>query len=386
MPEAEVVTALAGFARLLRDAGLEAGPGRVVGATQAVAEVDVANGADFRAALRSTLVSRHEDLPLFEAAFDLFWGPRGRGVSSGSTSRQRSLPLAPERIQEWRDRLGLSTPEQQDEAGEPLESSGYSARESLQHRDFAQLTHAEAEQVRRLLRDSSWHVAERRTRRLRPAGRGVVDLRRTARRAIRSGGEMAHLMHRRPQIRRRPLVLLCDVSGSMESYSRFLLLFAHAIARREEVETFVFATRLTRITRQVRRRDLDQALEAVGGAVRDFSGGTRIGQAMHEFNRRWSRRVLGHGAVVVLISDGWDRGEPELLDEEMRHLHRSCHRLVWLNPLLGSEGYEPLTRGMAAALPHCDYFIPAHSLSALDELGRLLRDLDRRPTRRIVHA
>ncbi|MGH7775768.1 MAG: vWA domain-containing protein [Candidatus Dormibacterales bacterium] len=386
MAQPGVVTALTGFARLLRDAGLEAGPGRLVGATRAVAEVDVTDPADFRAALRSTLVARHEDLPVFDAAFDLFWRSPG-GAGGGRASRPHTLPLPPERAREWRDRLGLGLPQgQEEEKGDPLESSGYSARESLRRRDFAHLTHAEAEQVRRLLNDSRWYVAARRTRRLRPAARGVVDLRRTARRGIRSGGELALLMHRRPRLKRRPLVLMCDVSGSMESYSRFLLLFAHAVARREDVETFVFATRLTRITRPVRRRDVDQALDAVAGAVRDFSGGTRIGQALHEFNRRWARRVLGHGAVMVVISDGWDRGEPELLGREMAHLHRLCHRVVWLNPLLGSEGYEPVTRGMAAALPHCDYFIPGHSLMALEELGRLLGDLDRVAPRRTVHA
>jgi uncharacterized protein with von Willebrand factor type A (vWA) domain len=178
-------------------------------------------------------------------------------------------------------------------------------------------------------------------------------------------------------------VLLCDVSGSMERYSRLLLIFAHAIARREDVETFVFSTRLTRITRMLRRRDLDRALGEVGKTVHDFSGGTRIGQAVAEFNRRWARRVLGHGAVVILISDGWDRGDPEQLAVELSRLRRMSHRLIWLNPLLGSEGYEPVTRGMAAALPHTDDFLAAHNVRALDELGVLLAGLDkRRPARR----
>jgi uncharacterized protein with von Willebrand factor type A (vWA) domain len=182
-------------------------------------------------------------------------------------------------------------------------------------------------------------------------------------------------------MRRRPLVLLCDVSGSMERYSRLLLIFAHAVARREDVETFVFSTRLTRITRLLRHRDIDRALEQVGKQVHDFSGGTRIGDAIAVFNRRWARRVLGHGAVVIVISDGWDRGDPARLEQELERLRRMSYRLIWLNPLLGSEGYEPVTRGMAAALPHCDDFLPAHNLEALDELGRLLATLDRRPVR-----
>jgi uncharacterized protein len=168
----------------------------------------------------------------------------------------------------------------------------------------------------------------------------------------------------------------------MERYSRQLLIFAHAIARREEVEAFVFSTRLTRITRQLRRREVDRALEGVGQSVHDFSGGTRIGEALHEFNRKWARRVLGHGAVVILISDGWDRGDPSLLATELSRLRRQSHRLIWLNPLLGSEGYEPLTRGMAAALPHTDEFMAAHNLKSLDDLGRKLASLDRRVNRR----
>jgi uncharacterized protein with von Willebrand factor type A (vWA) domain len=169
----------------------------------------------------------------------------------------------------------------------------------------------------------------------------------------------------------------------MERYTRLLLIFAHAIARREDVETFVFSTRLTRITRILRRRDIDRALHEVGRQVHDFSGGTRIGQAVAEFNRRWARRVLGHGAVVIVVSDGWDRGDPSMLGAELERLRRMSHRLIWLNPLLGSEGYEPVTRGMAAALPHTDDFLAAHNLEALDELGRLLAGLDRRrPARR----
>jgi hypothetical protein len=221
-------------------------------------------------------------------------------------------------------------------------------------------------------------MAERKTRRLRPARAGTIDLRRSARHAIRSSGELMQLFHRRPRVRRRPLVLICDVSGSMERYSRLLMIFAHAISRREDLEAFVFSTRLTRITRLLRHRDLDRALDSVSKGVHDFSGGTRIGDALSDFNRHWARRVLGHGAVVIIVSDGWDRGDPDNLAAELIHLRRSTHRLIWLNPLLGSEGYQPLTRGMAAALPHCDDFLAAHNLQALDDLGRLLAGLERR--------
>ena len=189
------------------------------------------------------------------------------------------------------------------------------------------------------------------------------------------------LFRRKPRVRRRPLVLICDVSGSMERYSRLLMIFAHAIARREDLEAFVFSTRLTRITRMLRQRDLDRALDTVSKRVHDFSGGTRIGDAIGDFNRHWARRVLGHGAVVIIISDGWDRGDPDHLVAELIHLRRSAHRLIWLNPLLGSKGYEPLTRGMAAALPHCDDFLAAHNVEALEDLGKLLAGLDSRKSR-----
>src|SRR5215472_3526100 len=377
----DLLPRLAAFARLLHDAGLDAGPGRLATATRALSQVDLSDQSAFRDSLRACFVSRKDELPLFEAAFDIFWAPPDPRIRAGAIpGRSRALPLSPERARAWLQALGANQsqmPREVDDSA-PSSSSGYSADELLRQKDFEDLTWLETEQVKKLLHQAPWRVAERRTRRLRPARGGHVDLRRTARHSIRSSGELIRLLHRQPRLRRRPLVLLCDVSGSMERYSRLLLIFAHAIARREDVETFVFSTRLTRITRMLRRRDLDRALGEVGKTVHDFSGGTRIGQAVADFNRRWARRVLGHGAVVIVVSDGWDRGDPELLATELSRLRRMSHRLIWLNPLLGSEGYEPVTRGMAAALPHTDDFLAAHNMQALDELGELLAGLDRR--------
>jgi uncharacterized protein with von Willebrand factor type A (vWA) domain len=385
-PGTDLLPRLGAFARLLHDAGLEAGPRRLTDATRALNHVELRRQDDFRGALRAVFVSRKEDIPTFEAAFDIFWAPPDPRVSAGAIpGRSRSLPMAPERAKAWALALGLQSSQlnrEQEPSTVPASSSGYSAEELLRHKDFEQMTWQETEQVRRLLEQAAWRVAERRTRRLRPARGGRVDLRRSARHAIRSSGELVRLFHRKPQLRRRPLVLICDVSGSMERYSRLLMIFAFAIARREDLEAFVFSTRLTRITRQLRQRDLDKALESVSKGVHDFSGGTRIGDALADFNRHWARRVLGHGAVVLIISDGWDRGDPERLTAELIHLRRSAHRLIWLNPLLGSDGYQPLTRGMAAALPHCDDFLAAHNVQALDDLGRLLAGLGRRPARR----
>jgi uncharacterized protein with von Willebrand factor type A (vWA) domain len=383
----DLLPRLAAFARLLHDAGLDAGPGRLTTATRALGLIELSDRAAFRDSLRACFACRKDDLPTFEAAFDIFWTPPDSRVTAGQLpGKSRSLPLPPDRARAWLQALGLNQsqmPRRAEEDGVPPSSSGYSERELLRHKDFEDMTWTETEQVKRLLQQAPWRIAERRTRRLRASRGGSVDLRRTARQAIRSSGELIHLMHRQPRLRRRPIVVLCDVSGSMERYSRLLLIFAHAIARREDVETFVFSTRLTRITRILRRRDIDRALLDVGRKVHDFSGGTRIGQALAEFNRRWARRVLGHGAVVIVVSDGWDRGDPTMLGVELERLRRMSHRLIWLNPLLGSEGYEPVTRGMSAALPHTDDFLAAHNLEALDELGRLLAGLDRRrPARR----
>lgn len=383
----DLLPRLATFARLLHDAGMEAGPGRLTDSARALRWVDLKKPEDFRSALRAVFVARKEELPIFEAAFDIFWSPPDPRVLAGAVpGRTRPLPLPPQKARAWMNLLGLQQsrlPREDETDATPPSSSGYSADELLRKKDFEDLTWEETEQVKRLLQQAPWRVAERRTRRLRAAKGGQVDLRRSARESIRTSGEMVTLLHRQPRVRRRPLVLICDVSGSMEKYSRLLLIFAHAIARREDVETFVFSTRLTRITRLLRQRDLDRALDEVSKSVHDFSGGTRIGQALADFNRRWARRVLGHGAVVIVVSDGWDRGDPSLLETELERLRRSAHRLIWLNPLLGSEGYEPRTRGMLAALPHVDDFLAAHSIAALDELGSLLAGLDKhRPFRR----
>jgi len=381
----DLVPRLGAFARLLHDAGMEAGPRRLMDATRALVHIDLKRQLDFRNSLRSVFVSRKEELPIFEAAFDIFWAPPDPRASAGvMPGRSRGLPLSPERAKAWANALGLNTSQmnrEQDPTEVPATSSGYSAEELLRHKDFDQMTWDETEQVRRLLEAAPWRVAERKTRRLRPARAGRTDLRRSARHAIRSSGELMQLFHRRPRVRRRPLVLICDVRGSLERYSRLLMIFAHAIARREDLEAFVFSTRLTRITRLLRQRDLDRALESVSKGVHDFSGGTRIGDALGTFNRQWGRRVLGHGAVVIIISDGWDRGDPVHLSAELMHLRRSAHRLIWLNPLLGTEGYQPLTRGMAAALPYCDDFLTAHNVQALEDLGRLLASLDSRTSR-----
>jgi uncharacterized protein with von Willebrand factor type A (vWA) domain len=225
-----------------------------------------------------------------------------------------------------------------------------------------------------------WKVSERRTRRKRPGKGHLIDMRRTLRRSLRSEGEVFSWAYREPKSKPRPLVVIADISGSMERYTRLLLHFIYGMksALRQPMEAFVFSTRLTRITRPLQIRDLDLALKNVGQLVNDWAGGTRIGESLKTFNFEWGRRVLGRGAVVLIISDGWDRGDVKLLAREMVRLRRSCHRVIWLNPLLGSPEYEPLTRGIQAALPHIDNFLPVHNLASLEDLANRLADVDRR--------
>ena len=380
---ADPVQSVTLFARLLRDAGLTTGPERVRDACAALLAVDLERPDEVRYALRAVFVSRREEGPVFDAAFDLFFSrPGGEGRAGSIPGRSRPLALDPTMALEWMNALGLSSPGVACEVeGPPASSTGYSADELLRQRDFREMSWDELASVRRLLRQSLWRVAERRTRRLRADRRGTVELRRTMRAAARQGGDAHRLARASARTKRRPIVILCDVSGSMDRYSRHLLVFAQVIARKERVETFAFSTHLTRITHLLRHGDIDSALDHVASQVHDIGGGTRIAEALHTFQRDHARRVLGHGAIVLIISDGWDRGDPEQLGREMARLRRSCHRLIWLNPLLGSSAYQPETRGMAAALPHCDDFLSAHSVDALDALGRLLAQLPRRVSR-----
>ncbi len=380
---ADPVESVTLFARLLRDAGLTTGPERVRDACQALLAIDLERPDEVRYALRAVFVSRREEGPVFDAAFDLFFSrPGGEGRAGSIPGRSRPLALDPTKAFAWMNALGLSSSGIAREVeGPPASSTGYSADELLRQRDFREMSWDELASVRRLLRQSPWRVAERRTRRLRADRRGTVELRRTMRAAARQAGDAPRLARASAQTKRRPIVILCDVSGSMDRYSRHLLVFAQVIGRKERVETFAFSTHLTRITHLLRHSDIDSALDHVASQVHDIGGGTRIAEALHTFQRDHARRVLGHGAVVLIISDGWDRGDPDQLGREMARLRRSCHRLIWLNPLLGSAAYQPETRGMAAALPHCDDFLSAHSVDALDALGKLLAQLPRRVSR-----
>ena len=371
------------FGDVLRHLGLGTHPGRMLDVLRALEHVDIGRRQDFYHTLRALLVHRRRDLPLFEEAFRTFWRrPPDRSTtmdlrSLGEQRRYRQPQVGP-------PPAGRNSSDKADEGGDSetdrIEvTQTYSAREVLRQKDFARFTSEEVSQAKGLMGQMVWDLGSRRTRRW-TLGQGrdqQLDLRTTLRHTLRYGGEALDLAHRRRKMRPRPLVLLCDVSGSMERYTRMLLHFIHALTGElERVEAFLFATRLTRVTQQFQYRDIDRAVNEVSQAVPDWSGGTRIGENLKRFNFRWARRVLGWGAVVLVISDGWDTGEPALLAYEMERLQRASYRIVWLNPLLGAEGYQPLAQGMQVAMPFVDDFLPVHNLASLEELAGHLSSLD----------
>lgn len=366
------------FGRLLRQLGLDVNPGRMVDLVRALELVQVGRKSDFYYTARALLVHHHDDIPLFDQAFDLFWRkPAGDGVTlslfAAPRPQNQSLFAPPALAQSQ-----PPTPENE-EGGEEQTiievTRTYSQQELLRRKDFAQLTAVELHAIQQLMRQMVWQLGQRRTRRLTPGQGKRLDLRRGLRQNLRYGGEWLLRPYRTPKYKPRPLVLLADISGSMERYTRLLIHFLYSLAEGLDqlVEAFVFSTRLSRITRPLHNRDVNRALDEVAHAVPDWAGGTRIGEALKSFNFDWGRRVLGHGAIVVLISDGWDRGDPELLRQEMARLQKNCHRLIWLNPLLGSPQYEPLTRGIQAALPFIDDFLPVHNLASLQDLAQHLQ-------------
>ena len=362
------------LAASMRAAGARVGIDELLGAHRALAAVDPADRSAAYFALRATLCSRRDDMVAFDAAFaELFAAP------------PEPPPEPPELLDEVASLVLPRVAVPGEEVGAPPDAefdvrpAAWSEAELLRDKDFADYTDAERQLARRLIQRIAGVGATRASRRTRPARRRGApphaarpDLRRTIRSSLRSGGDPFERHWREPAERPRPLVLVCDVSGSMEPYARMLLQYMQAcVAARRRVEGFVFGTRLTRVTAELAGRDPDRALDRAAGAAEDWSGGTRIGEALATLNREHGRR-LGRGAIVVLLSDGWDRGDPDELAAEMARLQRCAHQLVWLNPLKAHPGYEPLTLGMKAALPHVDHFLAGNSLASLAELANLM--------------
>ena len=377
------------FSRLLRGLGLEVQAARTLDVAQALEHVKVGRKTEFYHALRTLLVHRHQDLLLFDEAFNYFWRkPRDRkttgDVRHQGRQRRRGAPefgaVLPDSRELSRDMPDPKPIFQIDR----VRALSYSPKEMLSAKDFAKFTSEEISEVTEMMTKLKWKLSPRQTRRW-TAGPGTsFDLRRVVRQNLRYGGELIHVPRRQRREKRRPLVLICDVSGSMENYTRMLLQFVFCVTRgSDRVEVFLFSTRLTRITKHLSSNDMEQAVKEIRSSVIDWGGGTRIGEIIRTFNLRWSGRMLEHGPIVLFISDGWDRGDPKLLGDEISRLQRSCHRLIWLNPLLGSSEYTPIARGMQAALPFVDDFLPVHNLRSLEALAKHLNDISTiRPNRR----
>jgi uncharacterized protein with von Willebrand factor type A (vWA) domain len=375
------------FTRLLRGAGLRLGPASALDAIAAAGAVDVLQRPQLYWALRSVLVQRPEDADLFDQAFRLFWrDPLGTDAGLAAMAlllpqvRVPRPPTVSRRLAEaWHPPSPPpGKPIQAEIPQQPLELDArftFSADEQLRARDFEQMSAEELARAKRLVAGLDLALAPIRTRRFAPDPHGdVIDLARSARESRRTLGDLAPLRYRRRILLSPRLVVLCDISGSMGRYSEMLLHFLHALlAVRRRVEVFLFATRLTPVTRLLRHRDPDDALARCGREVLDWAGGTRLRACLHDFNRRWSRRVLAHGAVVLLVTDGLDRDEGPGLAAEAARLRRSCRRLVWLNPLLRWPGFAPRAAGIRALLPHVDDHRPVHNLDSLESLARALR-------------
>jgi uncharacterized protein len=369
------------FARVLRTAGLPIGPDRVIDALRALEITGIERREDFYWTLAALFLSKREQQELFDQAFHIFWrdpqmlerimslllpqiyGPAGLSLQP-EASKRLSEALYPKREQAQEEQERIET-------DASLTSSG---SELLQHADFENMSGAELAQAKKLIARLRLPIPEVQTRRFRPDASGPrIDLPATLRASLRGGAQIIALKRRSRITRHPPLVVLCDISGSMSRYSRMFLHFLHAITNdRDRVHTLVFGTRLTNITRHLRNRDVDIAMNRVAAAIQDWAGGTRIGACLAEFNRNWSRRLLGQNAVVLLISDGLDRDAGAGLGAEMQRLHKSCRKLVWLNPLLRYEGFQPRPSGVRAMLPHVDAFMPVHNIDSLIDLAREL--------------
>ena len=363
------------FARLLRRAGLPVGPAETIAAQDALTRIDLASKTQARTALRTAMIHRHEHQEVFDQAFALFWrDPSAAEQAAAMALLDAQKDKKPERAPPASRRVAEAFASKKDRPPQPKDeppvtdmTMTVSEQERLQQMDFEAMGAAEIAEAKREIRRLVLPLDLRRTRRLRPDQNGpVTDLRRTIRTSLRQGGEILTIARNRRITRPPPLVVLCDISGSMARYAQILLHFLHAVTNdRDRVSVFLFGTRLSNVTRQLRARDPEVAFQMVAHAVPDWSGGTRIGEAVASFNHLWAKRVLGQGAVVLLITDGLDRDGAHGLAENMDRLHRSCTRLVWLNPLLRWSGFEPKSQGIRAMLPHVDEFRPVHNLASL---------------------
>lgn len=396
------------FSRVLREMGLDANPTRTIDMLRSIEFIGLGNKDDFREATKAIMLRRNEEEPIFDYVFQMFWrrwpsteDDPNKPLNEvppelwGDKKPEKGAPKPKEQAEREQDTQQSKEPSQQEgpvvkklAEGQDTGSEGddndsdkqqtYSAAESLQTKDFQDFSPDELQEAKRLMSELRWSLPYHRSRRLEAARRGHrLDARRVVRKSLKYGGVPIDLSWRKRKMKPRPVVLICDISGSMDLYSRLLLQFMHSLENGlRYVETFVFGTRLTRITHELKNRNVDDSLQNVSKVVKDWSGGTKIGESLETFNLKWARRVLGHGAIVIIISDGWDRGSVDTLRREMARLQRLSYRLIWLNPLLGLPDYQPLTVGIQAALEYVDDFMPAHNFRSLEQLSDLLANIN----------
>lgn len=373
------------FARALKELGVKVSLSQVLDASHSVDLVDIGAKDDFRALLRANLISQKEDFPAFDMLFDCFWREQGYECVPMETMEIQGTPTESDAPEGGDEEGGLEEAAAESLAKEnlPLENLDefsvptYSPQELMNRKDFSEMGVDESRAVARAILLIATKIATQISRRKKVGRKGnVVDPRWTMRKSMKYGGEVIDLVHRKKRIKKTKVVLLCDVSGSMDCYSRFLIQFMYGLQNELwGVETFVFSTSLSRITHLIRTKDIVNALEKISGSILGWSGGTNIGRSLHSFNRNFAPSMVTHRTVVVIISDGWDRGDVSLLEREMQDLKRRCKKIIWLNPLLASENYEPLCKGMQAALPYLDMFLSVHNVNSLVALGRTLQKM-----------
>jgi uncharacterized protein with von Willebrand factor type A (vWA) domain len=376
---------LMAFGRALKQLGVKVSLSQVIDSSKAIDLVDIAEKTDFRALLRANLISQKEDFPAFDMLFDCFWREQGYERMPMETMEIQGTPTDSHAQEGGDEEGGLeeAATESLPKENVPLENLDefsvptYSPQELMNRKDFSEMSVEESRAIARAILLIATKIATQISRRKKVARKGAaIDPRWTMRRSMKYGGEVIDLVRRKKRIKKTKVVLLCDVSGSMDCYSRFLIQFMYGLQNELwGVETFVFSTSLSRITHLIRTKDIVNALEKISGSILGWSGGTNIGRSLHTFNRSFAPSMLTHRTVVVIISDGWDRGDVSVLEREMQDLKRRCKKIIWLNPLLASENYEPLCKGMQAALPYLDMFLSVHNVNSLVSLGRTLQKM-----------
>ncbi|TMA94953.1 MAG: VWA domain-containing protein [Deltaproteobacteria bacterium] len=376
---------LMAFARALKQLGVKVSLSQVIDASRSADLVDIAEKSDFRAVLRSNLILQKEDFPTFDMLFDSFWREQSYERVPMETMEIQGTPTDSHSQEGGDEEGGLedAAVESIPKENVPLENLDefsvptYSPQELMNRKDFSEMGVEESRAIARAILLIATKIATQISRRKKIGRKGsTVDPRWTMRRSMKYGGEIIDLVRRKKRIKKTRVVLLCDVSGSMDCYSRFLIQFMYGLQNELwGVETFVFSTSLSRITHLIRTKDIANALEKISGSILGWSGGTNIGRSLHTFNRNFAPSIVTHRTVVVIISDGWDRGDVSLLEREMQDIKRRCKKIIWLNPLLASENYEPLCKGMQAALPYLDLFLSVHNVNSLVTLGRTLEKM-----------